>query len=463
MKCSRPLIFLALSLLVSLPAAAPAQPQPAEIRLAPFSAEVTIPLGHRCMGILPTKAVAVDDPLEANGFVLIGSGRPVVLVGIDWCELRNGAYDEWRDALAAAAGTTRERVLVCCLHQHDAPVADREAQQMLDRVGLEKELYDPEFHADCVARVADALRASLKSPRRVTHVGLGQARVEKVGSNRRVVRPDGRVGFDRYSSSGGDPFHSTADDGEIDPFLKTISFWDGDTPLLALHSYATHPMSHYGRGHVSADFIGLARRRRARDDRSVPQIYVTGCSGDVTAGKYNNGTPAMRPLLADRIYTAMRQAWDVTERFPLTEFGFRCATVDLPFHEGAAFTRERLTATLNDPQAKTADRILAAMGLSSRDRRDCGQPIDVPCLDLRRAQVVLLPGEAFVGYQLMAQRMRPDSFVLCIGYGECWPGYIPTQAAFAENFNHDWRWAGPGSEDRLRAALKTVLLPRGET
>src|SRR5690606_2849749 len=150
----------------------------------------------------------------------------------------------------------------------------------------------------------------------------------------------------------------------------------------ALHAYATHPMSVYGRGGVSADFVGLARRRRQRDDPGVPQIYVTGCSGDVTAGKYNDGTPAMRPLLADRLYRAMRQAWEQSERVPLKQIQFRCASLELPFHEGPEFTRAALTRALQDPEKKVTDRILAAMGLSSLDRLDRGQPIDLPCVDL---------------------------------------------------------------------------------
>lgn len=426
-------------------------------QIAVFSADVTIPLGHRCMGILPTKAQRVDDPLEAHGFVLLGCKRPIVLLALDWCELRNGAYDQWRDELAKAASTTRERVLVSCLHQHDAPVADSGAQAHLDEVGLKGELYDTAFHAECVERVCRALRASLKAPRGVTHLGLGQAKVEQVASNRRVARPDGRVDFDRYSASGGDPRLREAPEGEIDPYLKTISFWDCDRPVLALHCYATHPMSYYGRGGVSADFVGLARRRRATDDPAVTQIYVTGCSGDVTAGKYNDGTELMRQVLADRIYRAMRQAWDVIERSPLEHVDFRSASLELPFHEGPAFTRSALRAKLDDPDAKISDRILAAMGLSSLGRIDRGQKIDIPCIDFGPARVVLFPGEAFVGYQLLAQRLLPDALVMSIGYGECWPGYIPTQAAFEEHFNHGWRWVGPGCEERIRAALETVL------
>lgn len=442
-------------LLTATPANAPAE-EP-HFRIGTFSADITIPIGHRCMGILPRKAERIDDPLQAHGFVLLGPERPIVVAGLDWCELRNGAYDTWRDALAKAAGTTRERVLLSCLHQHDAPVIDTDAQTLLDTVGLSKELCDPDFNDACRRLAADALRDSLRHTKPVTHLGLGEAKVEQVASNRRVVI-DGRVTFDRSSSSAANAVLANAPEGEIDPSLKTVSFWNGDTPLLAVHSYAVHPMSFYGRGGVSADFVGLARRRRASDDPDVAQIYLSGCSGDVTAGKYNDGSNAMRPLLADRLYTAMRHAWEATRRVPLTAVGFRSAALDLPYHEGAGFTRAAMETTLRDASAPTADRILAAMGLASLDRIDRRAPIDVPCIDFGPSQLLLLPGESFVGYQLYAQALRPDSFVFCVGYGECWPGYIPTQAAFAAGFDHGWRWCGPESEDRLRAAIDRALV-----
>lgn len=84
--------------------------------------------------------------------------------------------------------------------------------------------------------------------------------------------------------------------GVIDLWLKTLSFWDGDTPLAAVSFYAVHPMSYYGQGEVSADFPGIARRTRQRKLAGVAQIYVTGCGSNVTAGKYNTGA-TMRAAL----------------------------------------------------------------------------------------------------------------------------------------------------------------------
>jgi hypothetical protein len=430
---------------------------PAPLRLATFSADVTPPLGHALMGGGIAPAGEVLDPLSARGFVLSGAGRPVVLAAIDWCEIRNDAFDRWREALAEAADTEPRRVMVTSLHQHDAPIADLAAQRLLDARHAAGSICDLEFHERAVRHVARAVREGLKSARPVTHVGTGRAKVEKVASNRRYVRADGKPAFDRMSATR-DPAIRDQPDGLIDPWLKTLSFWDGDLPVLALSCYATHPMSYYGRGGVSADFVGLARRRRQEDLSGVFQLYVTGCAGNVTAGKYNDGSPANRAVLAGRVHLAMVEAWAATARSPIGRAAFRIAPLRLEPRDtpgyAAADLKERLAT---DP--KPFGQCLAALGLSWRARADAGHTIDVPVLDLGGAQLLLLPGESYVEYQLLAQRVRPDSFVVTMGYGEAGTGYVPTDRHFEEgdsNLN-DWCWVAPGSEARMERAIEAAL------
>ena len=148
----------------------------ATFAVAPFSAEVTVPIGHGMMGGL-WKAKSVADPLYAKGVVMLGGEKPVVLVSVDWCEIRNESYDRWREALAKAAGTTRERVLVSAIHQHDAPVTDLAAQRMLKARKLEGSICDLAFHEKAVQRVAAAVTKALKKPQPFTHLGLGKAKV----------------------------------------------------------------------------------------------------------------------------------------------------------------------------------------------------------------------------------------------------------------------------------------------
>ena len=421
-----------------------------------FSADITIPIGHACMGGGVADAKEIADPLFARGFVLLGDEEPVVVIGLDWCQCNNDSYDRWRDALAKAAGTTRGRVMLATVHQHDAPICDLTAQKLLDQYHLKGYNCDPEFHEKAVQRTADALRKSLEKPRRVTHFGIGQAKVEKVASNRRVVNPRGKITWERGSSSG-DVYG--APEGEIDPWLKTISLWDGDQPVLAWSCYAVHPMSNYGRGRVSADFPGLARARRQNDDPHVFQIYFTGCAGDTTAGKYHDHSPQIRAVLADRLYAGMVAAWKATRRSPLDRVAFRLAEMRLPARSTGAFTIEAMQRTLANPKATRWQRISAALGLSWRQRVDAGEAVDVPCLDLGGGTVefTIMPGESFVGYQLAVQRLRPQSFVMVAGFGEGAPGYVPTDACWKDGYGDSYCWVPPMTEQLMMAAMAKAL------
>jgi hypothetical protein len=426
-------------------------------RLATFVAEVTPPLKHALMGGGIAPAARVEDPLFAHGLVLLGAGKPIALVAVDWCEIRNEAHDRWRQAVADAIKTDPQRVLVSCLHQHDAPVADLDAERILQKHKAAGSVCDLDFHEQAVKRVARAAGACLDKAQRVTHLGTGQARVSEVASNRRYPGPDGKPRFDRTSATR-DPKAREQPEGTIDPWLKTLSFWDGDKPIAAVSCYATHPMSYYGKGGVSADFVGLARKRRQADDPAVFQVYVSGCSGNVTAGKYNDGNPDNRPVIAEKMYKAMTAAWKATERQRLKSIDFRSVSLRLEPRGGEGFTVEDLTKRLTtDP--KPFGQCLAALGLSWRKRADAGHKIDVPVIDLGAAQLLLLPGESYVEYQLMAQTLRPDSFVVTLGYGECAPGYVPTERAVEEGDANlrDWCWVAPGAEKAMTKALEAAL------
>src|SRR5262245_32376056 len=125
----------------------PVPAQAGALRVAPFQADITPSVG---MSIYTGTARSIVDPLEARGIVLEGDGKPVVIAGLDWCEIRNLSYDRWRDGLAAAANTTRDRVLLSCVHQHDAPYTDIEAQQLLMEVRSSDNLCDIAFEQSCI-------------------------------------------------------------------------------------------------------------------------------------------------------------------------------------------------------------------------------------------------------------------------------------------------------------------------
>ena len=429
------------------------------LHLATFECDVTPPDGHPLCGgwIMPVRGV--DDPLKALGVVLLGVGKPVVLCAVDWVGIRNEAFRTWRKALADAAHTTPEHVSLHCVHPHNAPFADTEAQKMIAAAGSAKSL-DLDYFDQCVKRSAEALKAALPKAAKFTHVGTGAAEVKEVASNRRVLGPDGKVKFTRTSATKNKEARE-APEGLIDPMLRTLSFWDGEKALAALHFYACHPMSYYGDGRVSADFCGLARQK-FQDETKVFQVYFNGCGGNITAGKYNDGSKENRPVLRDKMHSAMAAAWRDTKRTAVKEWEWRFEPVKLPPRAEASFGEEQSKATLADRRATDAKRNNAAYQIAWLKRIDT--PIEVNCLDFGgKVLNLFLPGEAFVEYQLAAQKMRPDAVVNVAAYGDDGPGYIPTARAYLEGgYEPTVALSGSGSEDILLKAMRKLLKAEGK-
>src|SRR4051794_1061272 len=243
---SRTLTMLALLVAGVAGVARSAEP----LKVGVFAVDASPPIGSP-LAYDPTKEVV--HPLSCRGVVLIGAGRPIVLCAVDWIGIANDGQVEFRRALAEASGTEPGRVAVHTLHQHDAPGCDFTVDRLLAGRGINREIFDAAFARGVIARAAEAARRAVAGARPVTHLGLGEAEVEKVASNRRILGPDGKVQHVRWTATT-DPKVRAMPVGTIDPKLKLISFWDGDRPLVALTYYATHPQSYYRTGGANPDF-----------------------------------------------------------------------------------------------------------------------------------------------------------------------------------------------------------------
>lgn len=417
-------------------------------QIATFRADVTPPVGAPLCGGLVKPAAGISEPLLALGVVLLSDEKPVVLCAIDFCEIRGVDHIHWRESLAKAAGTSSERVALHSLHQHNAPLVDNAAQKLLPELGI----LDAASIEKALAGIAASIETALKTPQPVTHISTGEAKVLEVAGNRRVQVIDGKVGKMRGSGSK-DPVLRALPEGLIDPFLKTVSFWYGDKKLAALHYYATHPMSFYGDGIVSHDFAGIAREKRTQEE-GVPHIYFTGCGGNIGAGKYNDGTPPMRPLLAGRIHAAMVESENNAKRAPLTKLAWKHVPVVL--QPDPEFPEERMLKVMQNTATAATTRIAAALRIGFIRHRE---PIPFTSLHLGDdVCLVHLPGESFVEYQLFAQQQRPGGFTCTASYGDGVPGYIPLEQSFIEGgYEPSQAYAAPNSEKVIKQTLSDLL------
>lgn len=436
-------------------------PQPAvaddTLRLATFRLDVTPPLGSPLCDALVPPAAAVDDPLSLHGLVLLPSQQqPIVLVAIDWVGIGNEGHDAWRAALAKAANTDPRRVCVHALHQHDAPGCDFTAERIAAEHGLAGKIFDVRFARQCLARAAQSLQESLKSTTTITHIGQGEASVVDVASNRRILGPDGRVIHTRYTACK-DPAVRAFPAGTVDTGINVISFWNADGPQLVMSYFAIHPQSYYGQGHISCDFVGLARELRQRSLPQVPHIHFNGAGGNVGAGKFNDGSVENRPLLAQRLAEGMQRAWESTRRSAIEEVNFQTLDVALP--PAPRITTEACQQVLGDPTASERDRIFAARDLAWLQRCQERHQIVVARLRIGSVDILHLPGELFVEYQLAARAMRPQSLVCLAAYGDYGPGYIGLHDSYQQGGYETGRVSrvAPEVETILMTALQELL------
>lgn len=454
-RCASPLAVVWMMVLLVLlgkacPAPAAARPP---LRAATFRCDVTPPAGQPVIWNVPVTKVL--DRLWAKGIILQQGDERYVLCALDWCELCNDS-DLWlRRKLAEAAGTTIDRVAVHTVHQHAAPYADQRAHRYLDEAPQPVLRLSDEFLNGMADSLGQAAREALGRMSDFDRIGTSQAKVDRIASTRRLRNPAGGI-TTRYSSGAKNPALANAPEGDIDPFLKTITLAKGDRPLARLHFYATHPQTFACDGRASSDFAGIAREAMEKQE-GVFQIYLTGCSGDVTAGKYSDGSDASRASLAGRLLEAMKASAAATRWQAAERLDWRSVELRLTPREEPRYSRDALLASIRNPKAAPYIRVYeSAIRLAFIERQD--RPLRVDALSVGDVTIVQLPGEPMLEFQRFAQGLRPERFVAVAGYFDCGPGYICTDQAFKEGgYEPTAASAGIGTEARLKAAIRQSL------
>ena len=426
-------------------------------QISTFESDVTPPVGHPlCAGWYPP-AASIRDPLSVLGVVLVPDDEPpIVLCALDWAELSNRDYLQWREELATAVDTSVDRVAIHCTHAHDTPWPDRDAQNLLDEYGHPNVIMEGNWAERVRAQAAEVVSESTKSFQPLTDISIGEAYVDRIASNRRVLGNDGKVRGVRWTATR-DPELRSEPEGLIDPMLKSIGFWHGEKRIACLHYYAVHPTSMDGTGEVTPEFVGLARNRRIEEDPGVAHIYFTGCAGNITAGKYNDGIADNRELFTQRIHQAMLAAEAASTRRSLVRMHWKVELVHLPPRED--MNEPDLRAILGEKKTNVKTKSKTAIMLAYLHRQNV--PIPITCLHINdEVGIMHLPGETFIEYQIQAQESRPDAFIAVAGYGDLGTGYITLERSFAEGgYEPVDAFVSGKSEAIMRAAIASVTTP----
>jgi len=417
---------------------------PSPLQLATFDIDATPPVGFP---MAYDRVRRIEElGLRCRGIVLLGSGDPIVLCAVDWIGIGNEGHDAFRDSLAKAVGTTRSRVAVHALHQHDAPRCDFSAEQLLHGAGVtDLGAFDSSFARGVLKRLSAAATEAVSQASDVTHVAFGTADVKSVASNRRILGADGKVRVSRFTTCV-DPKLRAEPVGTIDPQLSSLSFWNGEKPVAVLSYYACHPQSYYRTGIPSPDFPGIARFMRGQSVPDVLHVHFNGAGGNIGAGKFNDGAKENRMILARRVADGMRQAFDTAEKFPVTSTDVDWSVAPVALPPAKHLDLEKLRSNLKNWSSKeyfgSPDKLAWLLRCENEHK------IDLSCLKIGDIRVIHMPGELFVEYQLAAKAMRPDLKVAMAAYGDYGPGYIGTEIGYGQGGYETSQRAKPANVSR---------------
>jgi hypothetical protein len=289
-------------------------------------------------------------------------------------------------------------VMFIASHTHSGPVIDEDYDQI------------PEWEQRALDKIVQAIgeaRGRLTEAR--VGVGYGQA---ILGHNRRYIQSDGRVRM-LWRNSTGQPT------GVIDPSVGVIRIDDTQgVPLAILVNYACHPVV-FGPDNLrySADYPGaMARFVESSWNDGPVCFFLQGAPGDIN------------PLL-DK--TPLPENADAEMREVGEKLGKEVARVSRSVHTEAPDTPELAYLKNRWSQEALRSAIMSAYGPNPAKRyfRYLNDPIAAHVSTLvinRQIALVGLPGEPFVGLQLLLKQRSPLAATFLCGYTNGYIGYFPT-------------------------------------
>ena len=375
--------------------------------------DITPPPGIELWGYSNRSGPATStlDPLYARVLVLSDTRQTVALVTLDLGRSFGPPQIAWvRDRVRRDHRVNE--VMLIASHTHSGPVID---DDYADGV--------PDWEQRALERIAGAIgeASGRLVPARIG-VGFGQS---IIGHNRRVVQSDGSVRMLWRNST-------NQQTGLVDPGVGVIRVDDARGNLMAvLVNYACHPVV-FGPDNLrySADYPG-AMAEHVETELSQPSVtrpicfFLQGAPGDI------NPTVDKTPLpqnADEEMRTVGRQLGREVVRV------VRTITTESPASPEVAFVSEELRFRNRWDLEKLRAKLTATYGerLAARYQRYVAPEMATPVTTLvinKQIAIVGLPGEPFVGLQLLLKQRSPLAATFLCGYTNGYYGYFPTMSA----------------------------------
>lgn len=420
---------------------------------------VAPPLGIKTAGFYSREGVVagIDGDLSATVVVLRGAGETVVIAAIDLCMAPQWVVAQWREWMAAAAGTRPANVLVNLSHTHSSgALAMTQPEFAFQRDLLER------YRGMLAERLVEATMAAVATlePARVA-AGEGESRV---GIQRRETGPDGYV------------FLGEVPDGPIDPAVGVLRVdrLDG-SPIAVMGAYGCHTVVVGPRAQVaSPDFPG-PMRELVEGALGGTALFLQGGGGDIMpcwgmGHELDNSDASSRigMMLGGAVVSVaaglrthvqrgervsipsllgpgqtMRPLVPITDD-PCTYLGARSGTVQLdlvalPTAERAAEIRAERAADLDRALAGGSERAIQIarhflawadilVAAVAEDRRTA--PMEIQAVRINDIVITGIAAEVFSATTKAIRARSPFPHTIALGYTNGVLCYLPTDDAY---------------------------------
>jgi hypothetical protein len=384
----------------------------------------------------------------------------IVIASADVLYFIFSAYDKMVAAIAEAAGTKKEHVFLTAIHQHDSVA-------MIDPddndCGVSQKL-TPEYWNKCLQDTTEGIKkAIIDGFIEVQDLAVSKVKINGLASNRRTYNDDNSIAM-RYSMCS-DTELKKRPEGVYDPYLRTIGFLGSDEQVIcALHYYASHPMAAYMRNMVSSDIPGVALNFVAEQLGNNNNIYITGCGGNVTFGKYGlhdkehsleskeKSLTYLGEILGRAIVTNIRDL----KRVPFGNINIRSERIELPLRKDV--TIDSLTVIAKNSETEF-DRKIALRWKKIVQEWDKYGFRDIRTISFGDEVIILeLFAEMAVEYQLYANSLVPDKFLAVAAYNEGSCAYTCTAKMYKEGgYEPTTNYLSPEIEEKIKTTIKKLL------
>lgn len=393
--------------------------------------EIPMHIGTATCGWIPPvhRVRFKTEPLLGNVAMLKNDETTVVMVSLDTLGIEISDAEDFRNAVAEAAGTDYACVSISCTHSHSGPAT-------MDCFEGPKDL---EMMADIRQRLLDTV-VELKAKLEPAVMGCGFTYENDISWNRRYILKEGNV----WAHPQIDKMDVVCAEGPIDPQVGVVCVRNMEGLAMGyLVNFACHPLFYGGQCIASPNFPGFLRKELKRLERpECVCLFINGAAGDIS---HDNPFDHSRTT-AESVGTQLaKRSYEVAVKVPYTDdvaLGGKAAYVPINRRhiDDAHLQRaKRVLAGETDlvidpiwhPVSTMPNEEFARRLVELRRCADVEPTFPVPIQALRVGSTVwaFCPGELFVKFGMQIKVRSKERFTFVGAYSDGMVGYVFTPEA----------------------------------